>query len=600
MPLSLAYAGAAACGTIPFMNVLHAVRARRFSLWVLGLLLCATAAAAPVLRVEVEGLAGELRDNVFALLTVHRERAAEGLSEARIRRYFQRGPDEIRQALVPFGHYAPRIESELEQTRDGWLARFRVDPGEPVRFGVVDVRVTGAGSAAPELADAAAKLGIRPGQPARHAVYEQAKSELQRLALEQGYLEAAYRRHELRIDVAAGSADVHLELDTGPQFRFGEVEFDYAGLDPGLVRRYLPFQPGDPYSNRRLLELQRALEDSDYFARVEVLPQREQVQDNVVPVKVALEARKRHKYTAGLGFGTDTGARGLLGWEHRRINRHGHRLKADLRLSEIRQDLTANYSLPLAEPRTDRLDFTAAATEEETDAVDFSRQKLGVARGVARGRWREVLSLSYEREDYRVGLTDETTTLLVPGIGYSQVRADNRLIARRGRRLQYDLRGAAEPLLSDTSFVQAEVKAKWIRSMGERGRWLLRAEAGSTWTADFDLLPASRRYFAGGDQSVRGYDFQELGPRDASGEVIGGRHFVFGSVEYEHRIVGNWGVALFVDSGNAFNDYGDGVETGAGIGLRWASPIGMVRVDVASAVSDDRSLRLHFTLGPDL
>lgn len=582
------------------MSPLHAVCARAFCLWVLGLTLCATAAAAPVLQVEVDGLEGELRDNVFALLTVYRERAAEGLSEARIRRYFQRAPEEIRQALAPFGFYAPRIESGLEPSRGGWLARFRVDPGEPVRFGVVDVRIAGAGGDAPELASAAAQLGMRPGQPARHDVYEKAKRDLQRLALDRGYLEAAYRRHTLRIDVAAGTADVHLELDTGPQFRFGAIEFDYAGLDPELVRRFLPFASGDPYSDNRLLELQRALEDSDYFARVEVLPQRERAQDNSVPVKVALEARKRHKYTAGVGFGTDTGARAVLGWEHRRINRRGHRLKTDLRLSQIRQDLTASYSLPLADPRTDRLEFTAAATEEATDAVDFSQQKLGAARSVARGRWREVLSLSYERENYRVGLTDETTTLLVPGIGYSQVRADNRLIPRRGRRLQYDLRGAAAPLLSDTSFVQAEVKAKWVRGMGEHGRWLLRAEAGTTWTADFDLLPASRRYFAGGDQSVRGYDFQDLGPRDASGEVIGGRHFVFGSVEYEQRIVGNWGVALFVDSGNAFNDYGEGVETGAGIGLRWASPIGMVRVDIASAVSDDRSLRLHFTLGPDL
>jgi translocation and assembly module TamA len=99
---------------------------------------------------------------------------------------------------------------------------------------------------------------------------------------------------------------------------------------------------------------------------------------------------------------------------------------------------------------------------------------------------------------------------------------------------------------------------------------------------------------------VRGFDYQELGPRDASGEVVGGRHLLFGSMEYEHRIRGNWGVAAFVDTGNAFNSFNDGLETGAGIGLRWKSPIGMVRVDVAAAVSQDNGLRLHFTLGPDL
>ena len=148
--------------------------------------------------------------------------------------------------------------------------------------------------------------------------------------------------------------------------------------------------------------------------------------------------------------------------------------------------------------------------------------------------------------------------------------------------------------------MQAEAKGKWIRSVGERGRVIARAEAGSTWIDDADLLPVSARFFAGGDQSVRGYDYQDLGPVDASGEVVGGKHLLFGSLEYEHRIVGNWGVAVFVDTGNAFDDFSERLETGAGIGLRWESPIGMVRIDVAAAVSQDNAIRLHFTLGPDL
>jgi translocation and assembly module TamA len=155
-------------------------------------------------------------------------------------------------------------------------------------------------------------------------------------------------------------------------------------------------------------------------------------------------------------------------------------------------------------------------------------------------------------------------------------------------------------LLSDTSFAQAGVKAKLIRSVGSSGRWIARAEGGTTWTENFEELPASLRYFAGGDQSVRGYAFEELGPRDASGKVIGGKNLVFGSLEYEQHIVGNWGVAVFADTGNAFNTVSEGLETGVGIGVRWQSPIGMVRVDLASAVSQDNALRLHFTLGPDL
>lgn len=552
------------------------------------------------LRVEVAGVDDALRENVLALLTVQREREAKDLSEGHVRRYYQRGPKEIRQALEPFGYYQVEIDSDLQKEADGWRVRYRISLGEPVRFTVIDVRISGAGEQDTELRKALGALELKLGEPAWHSLYEAAKKKLQKLAIERGYLDAVYTQHVLRIDPPLHSAQVILHLDTGSLYSFGAVSFSYSGLNDELLQRYVTFKSGDPYSSRRLLDLQRALEDSGYFDKVDVQSQREQAQDYQVPVQVALEPRKRHQYTAGLGFGTDTGARGLLGWEHRRINKAGHRMKTEIRVSEIIQSLTATYSMPLTNPRSDRLEFTAATLDEQSDAVDSSLYKFGVGRTVARGGWREALTLSYQREAYQVGLTDETTSLLMPGISYSRVWAENRLITKHGHSLQFDLRGAAEPLLSDTSFTQAAVKAKLIRSVGRNGRWLARAEGGTSWTDDFEALPASLRYFAGGDQSVRGYDFEELGPRDASGKVIGGKHLIFGSLEYEHRIVGNWGVAVFADTGNAFNSVHDGLETGMGIGLRWQSPIGMVRVDIASAVSQDNGLRLHFTLGPDL
>lgn len=562
--------------------------------------LCASSAAVAVLRVEVQGVDDELRANVLALLTVQRERETKDLSEGHVRRYYQRGPKEIRQALEPFGYYQVQIDSDLTQEKDGWQVQYRISLGEPVRFTSIDVQVKGDGEQDTELRNALGKLKLKAGEPARHSLYETARSSLQKLAVERGYLDAAYTQRELRIDPSEHSARVILHLDTGPQYRFGPVNFSYSGLDDELLQRYVNFKPGDPYSNRRLLDLQRALEDSGYFDKVDVQSQRDQTQEHAVPVQVDLESRKRHRYTAGLGFGTDTGVRGLLGWEHRRINRFGHRMKTEIRVSQIRQSLTANYSVPLDNPRSDQMEFTAAVLDEQSDVIDSSLYKLGVGRTVARGSWREALTLSYQREDYQLGLTQETTNLLIPGINYTRVQADNRLITKRGFSLQFDLRGAAQPLLSDTSFAQAGVKAKLIRSVGSNGRWIARAEGGTTWTENFEELPASLRYFAGGDQSVRGYGYEELGPTDASGKVIGGKNLVFGSLEYEHHIIGNWGVAVFADTGNAFNTVSEGLETGVGIGVRWQSPVGMVRVDLASAVSQDNAIRLHFTLGPDL
>jgi translocation and assembly module TamA len=212
-----------------------------------------------------------------------------------------------------------------------------------------------------------------------------------------------------------------------------------------------------------------------------------------------------------------------------------------------------------------------------------------------------VLSLTFQQEDFTIGLTDENTALLMPGVNVQRVWGRERLIATRGARLQLDLKGAQEGLLSDASFVQGQVDAKLILPLGERQRLISRGTLGAIYTDDFERLPPSIRYFAGGDQSVRGYDYNRLGPRDASGEVIGGRYLVVGSLELERHIRGNWRAALFYDTGNALDGWNESLEQGAGIGLRWETPIGLVRLDVATALSEDgRPWRLHLTVGPDL
>ncbi|HSH30007.1 MAG TPA: autotransporter assembly complex family protein, partial [Thiohalobacter sp.] len=563
---------------------------------------CPPPLSAADIDIRIDGLKEDrLRDNVQALLSLTTLRQREAPSEVRVRRYFNLAEREIRTALEPFGYYRPRIESRLQRTEAGWQASFDIDPGAPVRVRELVLDLSGPGQDMPELQALldAPVLGL--GDIAVHARYEALKKSLLSKALELGYLDAAYSRHELRIDPDAGSAAVILHLDTGQRFRFGEVSFDDDSLRESLLRRYLNFIPGEPYSNRKLLELQRALLDSDYFETVSVDGERETAQDHAIPIEVRLTPRKRHRYTAGLGFGTDSGVRGRLGWEIRRLNRRGHTLSTELKASEIRQGVSVEYGMPVRNPRTDRLSFTGAVRQEDSATVDSDSRSLAANLSRARGRLRENLSLTFLDEDFRLGNQRGNSTLLMPGIAWTYIQADDPLITRHGWRAQLELRGATRELLSDTRFAQAIAGAKYILPLGSRGRLLTRGQIGTTWMSDFDVLPASVRFFAGGDRSVRGFDYQKLGPTDASGEVVGGRHLLTGSLEYEHRIKGKWRAAVFVDTGNAFDDFGDELETGAGIGVRWESPVGLLRVDIASAVSrPDNPLRLHITLGPDL
>jgi len=144
------------------------------------------------------------------------------------------------------------------------------------------------------------------------------------------------------------------------------------------------------------------------------------------------------------------------------------------------------------------------------------------------------------------------------------------------------------------------VGAEGVVGLWPDARLLLRGAFGAVDGADVDDLPLSQRFFAGGDNSVRGFDYQTLGPTNEQGQVVGGRFLTVASVELEQLIVRNWGAAVFVDSGNAMNDHGTGLRTAAGVGLRYRSPVGVFRVDVAKAVDGDESPRLHLSLGVDL
>ncbi len=200
-----------------------------------------------------------------------------------------------------------------------------------------------------------------------------------------------------------------------------------------------------------------------------------------------------------------------------------------------------------------------------------------------------------------VGVDEGISRLFLPGLAWERTRADDRIFTRDGYRLRFIVRGAHEDVLSTTTLLQLKGDVKYIRPLGERMRFIARAGAGRTYTDEFHELPATLRFFAGGDQSVRGYDYESLGPRDAEGHVSGGEITVVGSTELELMFLKSWGVAAFFDAGNAFSTSSSWTfEKGTGAGLRWLSPVGLIRVDGAYAVGTPNMVRLHIGIGPDL
>jgi translocation and assembly module TamA len=555
------------------------------------------------LTVIVEGLEDALRDNVLATLGINRFVSQAAPEEIQLRWLHGRAEREIREALQPFGYYNPTIESSLERIPGGWEARYRIQPGEPILIAVLDVRVLGAGEQDPAFQRVLDSLPLALGQPLDHVQYERLKQTLETLAIERGYFDARFAERVIRIDLQAYQAAIHLHYDTGQRYRFGDVTFKQNILAPELLARFPRFQPGDPYTTSDLLRLQSDLFASPYFAQVQISAPPDAA-SGIAPVEVELEPNKQRRYSFGLGYGTDTGIRGRARLRQNWINRQGHHYEAELLGSQIQSRLGFRYMIPGRDPTTDEYALTAGYIWQDYERQEFQRITLGGGWQHQDGKWLKNYSLNYQYEEFSVGdVPTESSLLLIPGLNWTWVDADDRLNTTRGLLFGVDLRGASTALLSDLTFVQGALRLKGVYAPNENSRIIARADAGTTFIReDFEQLPVSLRFFTGGDASVRGYAFNSIGPTDADGVVIGGKNLLVGSLEYEHRVWNNWSLAAFMDSGDAFDGASPEMKTGVGVGLRWRSPVGPVRIDFASGL--DRppgdTFRFSFSIGPDL
>jgi len=564
--------------------------------------LCGGASTESRVAVSFVGVEGDLLTNVKQFVTLEQQSNSPRLSDGRIQVLYQRGPGEIRAALQALGHYRPVIESSIDQVEGTWQILYAIEPGPPLPIGTMALRIEGEAGEDPAFAALRAGFPLRTGETLNHGRYEEAKRSLESLANERGYFDSRFVESQIRIDLEAYAAHIEIEYASGERYRFGDVAIPDTVVEREFFNRFVYVKRGEPYLAAVLLKTESALRNSDYFSEVRVTAHRDQSTDRAVPVTIEIEPKKRNRYSLGAGFGTDTGPRARLGWERRYVTRSGHRFKSDLRVSPVINSVAAQYIIPIRDPTADSLTFTSSVTREDTEVTNSLTFRVGAARAAPRWGWAELLSLDYEFEDFDVADDSETAGLLIPGVRYSRVWADDRLYTSRGLSLAIGLEGAHEAVLSAVSFVKTDISAKYIREVFEdKGRVLLRANLGALATSDFDGLSTTHRFFAGGDNSIRGFDFEELGPKDETGAVIGGKYLAVGSIEYEHVIKGKWSAAVFSDFGNAFDDFSEDLELGVGIGVRWRSPVGLVRVDVATGVSEpDTPVRLHIVIGPDL
>jgi len=554
--------------------------------------------AAP--EIEITGLSDEQEANVRTYLSLSIE--ACDAPSWKIKRLFKQAPVQVQKALRALGYYHPQITKNLSWQNDCWGALFAIEPGPPVIIDSIDIQVLGPGADELFFRKILQQVSIKVGDTVNHAEYEKFKKSLKNRADANGYFDNHFVLKQLSVDIDTNTAFIQLHLQTGKRYYISRIDIEKNALATDFTNKYLTVKTGQAYDRAKIFESHQLLDASDYFKSVELKYLQDQVQDYQAPLNVKLTNLPRHVLSAGAGYDTDLGFRLSAGYKNRYLNENGHRFTSDLNLSLKKSNLVLEYLMPLSNPLKDRLSFFAGATYENTTYVDNQKAELGARlsnRLYGQLVFAEQLKFVFER--FRNSTVDpyQTSFLLVPGISMSNVRATKKGMYLEGYKYMFEVNGAHRSVGSSVSFIQPKWYTKVSYPTFYGGCLIAKIDLGATGVDNFADLPTSYRFYAGGGESIRGYDYKSIGPRNASGAVVGGRYLITSSLEYEQRVYENWSMAAFVDAGDAFNNV-ISMKFGVGLGVRWYSIVGPVRLDLAVPTDDFGDVHVHFSLSTAL
>ena len=560
-------------------------------------------------KIEITGLSGTRLENVKAALTLPPGIVRNGTIEKRwLERYAGKVPKMVAGALEPFGLYRTETKVTIENV-DELTARVivHVNPGPPTVVRSLIVKLTGEGSQEKSLLREVREFPLRQGDPLDHQLYEQGKRSLRLESNNLGYLETNYSTHVIRIDPDEDAADVELILETGPQFYFGETSFtdENDSYPEEFLRRFLTYRPGEVFSHTELHRSRLRFYAADRFDNVLLVPLKDEAVDKKVPIRVDLTTGNRHRLRPGIGYGTNTGGRVSLSYKNMLSGEHPHARLFDLTLAEKTQFFEASYTIPQAGSSDNNLIGSVGIRHEDIAAYETQMffAEVEETYGLGSGKIGS-LFVRYLYEDGDVANEDSNIAqLVIPGVRYFQRAYDDPLNPNSGYQFRVEVRGSYDFLVSNLSIGQVIAAGSFMLPLTRNLTLHPRIEAATTIKDDdFSKVPPSMRFFVGGDNSVRGYKYKSRGPEDDNGDVIGGESLLVGSLELEYALNERWGLALFYDAGSAFNvsDEMDIIQ-GAGIGVRRYTPIGPIKLDLATKINDDDGgVRIHFSVGFDI
>lgn len=553
-------------------------------------------------ELNVSGAPKELAENIKAFLPSLRSIDCSS-TQARLDRYLDASSEKLQEGAEALGYFESESIMTARRKSDCWVLDIKVNPGPLVRVGKVSIDLLGAGLEEKVFQNLLTNLPFKTGDALISQDYDDYKSRLKKAANSLGFFDAELITHQILVNLETHTADVTLTFQTGERYKIGEVTVEQALLADKYLQRFVKIREDDLFNSAELIKQQRILENSGYYKTVQVTSDYQQATNKIIPVGIKATKRKRYTYKGALGYATDDGAYFETTMDTHWLNDKGHQLNFTGRLSQKDPSVGLNYKVPLWNPEHEFANLSLGWQRSDNDDIRGTAFIIGFDYHRRNSSdWEQIASLSYLNEETQIDGENATRAeLTLLGLNARKTKKNNALFPTKGWRFDIGIKGAVENVLSDQTVLQGEIKGKRLHTFDNNGKLIVQSNIGYSLLGNFDEMPKSLRFFAGGQNSVRGYSFESLGETDADGDVLGGKQLFTASFEYEYPVFDKISAAAFIDTGNAFNDWGDyTLNYGFGLGARYKSPLGPIRVDVAVPEDDSSDIHFYFSLGPDL
>jgi len=526
----------------------------------------------------------------------------------------QAAPAQARALLETEGYFNAKVSTQARDDGSVVALKLLVEPGPVTRVSQSRLEFEGPLSVAADQGDADAtglvararqRWSLPVGDAYTQDAWSSAKGGVLALLRAEGYATAGWSGSVAQVRAVEDRASLFLVADSGPLYRFGEVQVEGLDhVDAETVRALQTFSTGQPLREQPLLDYQDRLVKSALFDSVAIQMEPDPALAAAMPVVVKVRERSLQQATLGLGISDNTGPRVTLEHLHQRFLGFAWQAKSKLQLG--RTDRQASIDLtshPLPGPYRNLM--SASISQTDASGLEVTSQRARVGRSKDDERLERLYYLEWQRSRTRsqdTGLTVDDSSAVSGNYQWIWRRLDHPLLPTKGVSLSLDtaLGHSFATVQRGGVFGRVNGRLTHYATLGQHWYSTSRLQVGQVFSAADVAVPYTLLFRTGGDDSVRGYAYQGLGPSNAAGTAVGGRVVAVGSVEVARPILDRmpalWG-ATFIDAGNAAADWGSWrAALGYGVGLRWRSPVGALRMDLAYG-EQLRKLRLHFSVG---